>query len=52
MSIKKTASLDSDAERKSKKLEGMKIDATSVDSIKNVKGNFKMNVSSIAWISS
>ncbi|XP_066934459.1 serine/arginine repetitive matrix protein 1-like [Clytia hemisphaerica] len=37
MSIKKSVSLDSDAERKSKKLEGMRIDATSVDSIKNVK---------------
>ena len=38
VSIKKTTSLDNEVERKSQKLDNLKIDASSFDSVKHVKG--------------
>lgn len=40
MSVKKTTNLDHDVERKSKALENLKIDASSFESIKHIKGIF------------
>lgn len=42
MSIKKSTSWESEVKRKSKKLDNLRIDASSYDSVKHVKGEKKL----------